>query len=151
MDGDKLTLVWEKSMPEGLAYNCYKYTTPSRKLIMSWACMFVFDGNLTLLSKYPLPGQIRGMWRDEYFVVCDWFTDDSKNSGELRIRKRKLSAPRQNMFTFSIPAEGAYRRDDALLAACAEDGSTAIVARRQRYADFYCPTGQCIIIMQKVI
>ena len=142
-DGKKLKLIWEKPLPEGLNWESYMYTIPSGKLIMSWNETFVFDRNLELLSKYQLPGAIRGMSRDECFVVCDWFTDASQKSGELRVSRRSITSPEKETFTFKTPAQGAYKRDDTLYAVCGEDGRTAIVAYMQCYVDFYSPTGQC--------
>ena len=145
-DCNKLTLLWEKTLPEGLKCSCWMYTTPSNKLVMSWSgVMFVFDRNLNLQRKHKVPGEIRAVMGDDYFLVDNYYTDASKKSGVLRVSRRELSAPEKENFTLSTPADGAYKRDDVLYAACAEDGHTAIMAEEKSYVDFYTPTGQCIL------
>ena len=144
--GNKMTLLWEKPLPEGVVYNCWKYTTPSRKIILSHAnVMFVFTKDLTLLSKYTIPGAIRGVKGDDYFLMCNGFTEASRNSGELQISRRAMAEPEEDVLTLSIPAEGAYKRDDELHAACAGDGRTVIIARKQLFVDFYDPNGEPLL------
>ena len=149
-DANKLTLVWEKTMPEELDWNCFMYTTPSGKFITSdFREKFVFDRNFNLLSKHKVPGEILGVMGDDYFVACDGYTASSllrrvvTEHGVLRLSRRELATPEKKTFALSIPAEGGYKQGDEIHAACTKDGHTAVVAFRQSYVDFYSPTGQC--------
>ena len=139
---NKPTLVWEKPMPKGLDWDCRKFTTPSDKLIMSGSDTLVFDDNLNLISKSSLPGMIRGIKGEEFYVACDKFT---QTSGKLQLSRREFSAPKKETFTFTTPANEdiVYMAYDKLYAVCGEDGSTAVVATGKCFADFYGPKGQC--------
>ena len=135
--GNKLTLVWEKPLPEGVKYSCYKCTTPSRKIILSWAgVMFVFNSDFSLLSQYSIPGAILAVMGDDYFLVSNYHTEASDKSDVLCVSKRLIAEPEKDVLTLSVPADGAYKRDDVLYAACAGDGHTAIVAIYQTFVDF---------------
>ena len=140
---NKVTLVWEKPLPEGVEYNSWMYTTPSHKLIMSRAgVMFMFDRNLSLLRQCSIPGEICGVMGDDYFLVCNAYTKVCRESDELRVSQRRIVDPEKDVLTLSVPVDGAYRRSDSLRAACTGDGHTVMVALEQSFVDFYSPSGK---------
>ena len=110
--------------------------------------MFCFDTKLVKQNEYDVIGEICGVGGDKFFVVDDRRTSTSQRRRTLQFTRRELSSPEKITYAFSIPASGAYNRDDALYAACA--GTTAIVARKQCCVDFYCPIGSHVTRHQLV-
>ena len=140
----KLKLKWVKPMePKATAHRIRRFITPSYIIMSFGARMVCFDKDLVKQKDSDVIGEICGVGGDEFFIVDDRRAFYTNRRRYLQLTRREISSPTKITYALSIDKSCAYKTDEALSAACAEDGTTAIVARNQGTVDFYCPAGQC--------
>ncbi len=136
-------LIWKKAIPKELKYSCRKYITPRGEfIIQSNPEVSHFNPSLEHIRTVPSPGALICLLPGGERALVDNRCSPSSRTEGLRLLVTSSSNPATIHHQLAVPEEGAYLREDHVLACGREDGWLAVTVRKKATFDIYDASGK---------
>jgi WD40 repeat protein len=144
--GNQYNCLWDKPMPEGLAFNSYKHVSPRKDIYISFHLSEVslFNGDLELKKKLKSPGAMIGLLAGGKLAVVT-----EASSSHVKVSVAPVGTLHEPSTRLEEPKEGAYLRENTLCACGRQDGTVAVIAVKKPFVDIYSSSGESLALLHR--